>query len=75
MLEDYQLAAFGLNKVDPVYEEYRDSLAAKQFGISKQVYLQRKALSKTKCDIVLQQSGGDINAYTTCDDRVMRTGR
>ena len=74
-LEEHELATFGLNKVDPVYEDYRDSQVAKQFGVSKQVYLQRKALSKTKCDMVLQQSGSDISAYTACDDRVMRTGR
>lgn len=73
VLDEYELANFGLNSIDPVQQEVSDSFDAKQYGLTKQEYFHRKVLSKQICDSVLQT--GDGNGWNQCNERVMRTAQ
>lgn len=73
VLNSFELSAFGLNTPDPVEQDFFDSIGAKQYNLTKQEYLSRKAREKQTCGAVLQT--GDVDAYNACVDRVMRTGQ
>lgn len=73
ILNDFDLANFGLNRIDPVEEDLFDSLAAKRYGITKREYLRRKAQKEVECDAIIQT--GNAEAYRACGDRVMRAGK
>lgn len=72
ILHRSELSAFGLNKTDPVEEDFFNSLGAQKYSLTKQEYLRRKSRSKQVCNSVLQS--GNATAYYACDERVMRTG-
>lgn len=73
LLDRNELSAFGLNKTDPVEEDFFNSLGAQKYGLTKQEYLRRKSHTKQACNSALQS--GNVNAYNDCGERVMRTGQ
>jgi hypothetical protein len=73
ILSEYEATSFGLNTTDPVEDEVQNAGAAKAYGLTKEVYLYRKSLSKRVCDHFVQVP--DIVAYDVCHARVMRTGQ
>lgn len=44
-----ELSYYGLNRDDPVFEEMKDDVLAKRFGLSKFEYLRRKTLVNQRC--------------------------
>lgn len=44
-----ELSRFGLNSNDPYWEDASETLAARQYGLTKAEYLRRKGISKTLC--------------------------
>lgn len=44
-----ELSYYGLNQNDPVFEEMKDDMLARRFGLSKGEYLRRKNLSDSQC--------------------------
>lgn len=73
ILSSEELSALGLTGEDPVSEEITDSSNARNYGLSKIDYLQRKALSIRTCNPILQR--GEFEAWRKCDESVKRTGR
>ena len=68
-----ELSSYGLSRPDPVWQEVMDANYARQYGISKQTYLQRKALAEQMCSQF--RKSGNSAAYSECDERVLRTGQ
>lgn len=74
VLSPQEVALFGLNQNDPVYQEWVDSIGAKQYGTSKQEYLRRKVLSNQLCVPILEKTK-NYEKWNGCEQRVMTTGK
>lgn len=44
-----ELSYYGLNRNDPVFDEYKDDVIAKRFGLGKTEYLKKKQLVENVC--------------------------
>jgi hypothetical protein len=64
ILTHAELNYFGLDANDPVFDEMTDSYNARQFGLTKQEYLKRKAQVDATCV-------KDTSWYA-CNDRIMK---
>lgn len=69
ILSDNELSAYGLNRIDPVQDDYYDTVGAGSYGITKQEYLARKYKKDTVCERFVQ--AGDQDAFQECSERVM----
>lgn len=66
ILDFNELEYFGLNRGDPVEDEYVDSASAAKYGINKAEYLKRKAVAD-KCPNV-------VETFDACVEHVFSTG-
>lgn len=66
ILDFNELEYFGLNRGDPVEDEYVDSANAAKYGINKAEYLKRKAVAD-KCPNV-------VETFDACVEHVFSTG-
>lgn len=71
ILDEEELDAFGLNRTDPVEEDYRDSVDAKERGLSKKEYLQRKSEGKRVCGPLLGARDHTLEEYYACYNRML----
>jgi hypothetical protein len=70
LLRDTELEGFGLGLFDPVEAEMRDLEGATLYGLNRQEYLRRKALSTSRCDPIR-----DIREWSACGQTMMKTGK
>lgn len=70
VLSKEELARFGLDKNDPVEQEFLDAGGAGLYGLSKSEYLRRKALATTQCDKYLESETLALK-YGDCYEAVM----
>jgi len=61
------LEAYGLSSRDPVYQEMLDVKEARELGLGRQEYIQRKALSERVCPPMSAAQG-----WRECYDQIMR---
>lgn len=76
LLKRQELAGFGLDQVDPVEQELRDSAEARQYGLNKVEYILRKGEVSSVCARAWSagQATGIFDEYFSCKERVMRQG-
>jgi hypothetical protein len=70
LLSESELESYGLTMFDPVEAEMRDLEGATRYGLNRQEYLRRKALSASRCDPIR-----DIREWSACGQTVMKTGK
>lgn len=73
VLSKEELARFGLDKNDPVEQEFLDAGGAGLYGLSKSEYLRRKVLATAQCDKYLESETLALK-YGDCYETVMSAG-
>lgn len=74
ILNEEELAAFGLNQIDPVEQEIMDNAGAQTYGLTKIEYLSLKLKVDAVCNAYLQANDKYIS-YTRCREQIFRKQR
>lgn len=77
LLSEAELDSYGLLKVDPVEQEFRDAAAARHYGISNVEYIQRKGQVDITCasEYNWGTTTGDFKSYFKCEEDVLSLRR
>ncbi|WP_431484217.1 COG3904 family protein [Pseudomonas solani] len=70
VLTPEELARFGLDKNDPVEQEFLDAGGAELYGLSKSEYLRRKGIASTECGKYLTKEE-TAQQYLDCRDAIL----
>jgi hypothetical protein len=77
-LTSLELERFGLSQDDPVAQEIDDAEEAREFGLSKEEYLRRKARRESVCqpqDLGPERIKDSVDSYMNCRKAVMQGRR
>lgn len=76
-LTEQEAKAYGLTRVDPVFEETNDLQQAQKYGVDRRELMRRRALVEKNCRFPELGSADDphLSRYSACIEATMKTGR